>query len=214
MSFVNILDCCNAVPVNIPNQDCPNEWGQIVRLLFQTKETVTPAFANLVAIQDIANWTPFLTSAPTADLHVFPTSLLIDAKTGLFGFNITAGAVITQGGGDDTTLGGLAVPIGYDISTVSITGYSLSKQVIKGIKDLLRCAKNMTVYFVNAAGQIVAKEDGTGFSGFNVTNFVVQDKNVTGSRERSTTLISFAIEQDYDTKDTIIDVNFGLTVEN
>jgi hypothetical protein len=206
-------DCCIYVASTIPTIGCPNNWGQIVRLGFQIQQP-TPSFPTAADLVDLADWTTLL--APAAlTAQIFLTPLSPDGKTGLYDFKIEGGAPITQGGGDDTTLSGVTATVGYDLSKFMITGYDLPATVIKALKQLLRCGKNLTMYLINSAGQIIAKTNGTSYEGFGIVSMTVPDKTVNGSRERTSVVIEGFIEQNYDTVDYVSPVTtFALTMVN
>jgi hypothetical protein len=206
-------DCCIYVPGTIPTIGCPNNWGQIVRLGFQIQQ-LTPSFPTAADLIDIADWTTLL--APAAlTAQIFLTPLSPDGKTGFYDFKIEGGAPIIQGGGDDTTLSGVTATVGYDLSKFMITGYDLPAAVIKALKQLLRCGKNLTMYLINSAGQIIAKTNVTSYEGFGIVSMTVPDKTVNGSRERTSVVIEGFIEQNYDTVDYITPpTTFALTMVN
>lgn len=206
-------DCCIYVATTIPTIGCPNNWGQIVRLGFQIQQN-TPSFPLAADLIDLADWTVLL--APAAlTAQIFLTPLSPDGKTGLYDFKIEGGAPITQGGGDDTTLGGVTATVGYDLSKWMITGYDLPSNVIKALKQLLRCGKNLTMYLINSAGQIIAKTNVTSYEGFSITSMSMPDKTVNGSRERTNVVIEGFIESNYDTVDYVTPpTTFALTMVN
>ncbi len=208
-----LIDCCTYTPAVVPTIGCPNNWGQIVRLGFQIQQP-TPSFPTAADLIDVADWTTLL--APAAlTAQIFLTPLSPDGKTGLYDFKIEGGALITQGGGDDTTLGGVTATVGYELSKFMITGYDLPANVIKALKQLLRCGKNLTMYLINSSSQIIAKTNVTSYEGFGIVSMSVPDKTVNGSRERTSVVIEGFIEQNYDTVDYVSPVTtFALTMTN
>lgn len=207
------IDCCNWTAPVIPTIACPFNEGQILRLGFQQKQA-TPSFTTAADLIDVAEWTTLLAvGAGAARIYLTPTSQ--DGKTGLYDFKIAAGAAIIQGGGDDTTLDGQEATIGYESSRWTLTGYDLPPAVILALKNLLRCGKSLTMYMINSNNQIIARTNGTSYEGFVITNMQVPDKNVNGSRERTTILLSGYIEKDYDTVEYISPATtFALSITN
>ena len=209
----NLIDCCTWTPAVIPSLGCPNTFGQVVRLGFQVQQS-TPSFPTAADLVDITDWTTLLAAAAlTTRIYLTPTSQ--DGKTGLFMFSITGGAPITQGGGDDSTFGGIPATVDYEFSKWAITGYDLSADVIAGLKGLLRCGKNLTMYMFNTAGQIIARKNVTSYEGFGVTSINIPDISHTSYRERSTVLIEGYIEKNYDTVAYVSPATtFSLTMVN
>jgi len=205
--------CCNYTPALIPVLDCPFEEGQVLRLGIQQKQDI-PSFPTSTDLIDSADWDTLLASAAGAK-RIFMTPLSPDGKTGFFDFKIEAGAPITQGGGDDTTQGGVQATVDYELSKWMLTGYSLPPAVVLELKGLLRCGKSLTMYMVNSSSQIIARKNGTAYEGFVITNMQVPDKSMNGYRNRTSLVLSGYIEKNYDTLEYITPpTTFALTMLN
>lgn len=199
MPTINFTDCCNYVmPTTMPTIGCPVQFGQIVRVGFQIKQTVA-SFPTLADIVDIADWTVLLAAAtPPANNQILLTPKSPDGKSGLFGVKITGGAPITQGGGDDTTLGGIAINVDREFAKFEANLYSIDDVLTKLLMELLECGDELTVYFINSYGQIIAKKKtATSLEGFAIYSGFLADRTVEGFIVRDMNPLSFMIEKGF-----------------
>jgi len=191
--------CCeHTMPTTMPTIGCPVQFGQIWRLGIQIKQA-NASFPTPADIIDLSDWTTLLAAAtPPANNQILLTPISPDGKTGLFGSKITPGAVITQGGGDSTTRGGVPANIGREWSKYEANLYSISDEYTALMMDLLDCGKQLTVYFINTYGQIIAKKrTATSFEGFDILSGFLADRAVEGEFVRDMNALSFMIEKGY-----------------
>lgn len=199
MPLVDFQDCCDyTMPTTMPSLGCPVEWGQIVRIGFQIKQA-TASFSSVIDLTTQASWDTLLAPAtPPANNQILITPKSPDGKTGLYAFTVTGGDAITQGGGDDTTLNGITINVSRNFATVTANLYSISSELTQTIMELLDCGKELTVYFVNSYGQIIAKKrTATTFEGFSIYSGFLKDRNVTGVFERDVNELMFMLEKGY-----------------
>ncbi len=198
MPIVDFQDCCTYTPpTTMPSLGCPVEWGQIVRIALQIKQS-TPSFATAADLVDNAEWTTLLAPAtPPANNQILITPPTPDGKTGLFGFAVTGGEAVTQGGGDNTTLNGIPIIVSRNFASVTANLYSIGADLTKTLMELLDCGKNLTAYFINSYGQVIAKQNGTSYEGFNIYSGFLKDRDVTGEFERDVNVLTFQLEKGY-----------------
>lgn len=156
-----------AAIVDIVEQDCQENFGQIAKVIFQRLGT---PFADDVAIGTLLNWTPLLvavdgTKASQAPLHE--------------NMVIPAGEAITEGGDDNTTTFGQAIIVGSGQVVVTGNYRGLQAQIARELKNFSSEAAvfgNVGVYLVNEFGQIIAdNKTGTELTPFPITSYFLSD---------------------------------------
>ena len=142
----------------IPGVTCPETFGQIQKIAFQrlkAADGTLNTFANLAAIQTLANWSALLTAADSTKIVVSP---YVNAPADSGG-----DARMTSGGNDD--LGGIAEVLGGN--PVQFTGSlrAVPQSIIKTMKELMCEARagNLGVFLFDENGKIEAikNSDGT-----------------------------------------------------
>ena len=191
--------CPNTDPLDeIPADVCPEWIGQIQKYLFVKDGEViwdsgTPA-NNIPAsiagevIEDATGWNTL--RAAINDTKVVATPLIAgDAQ-------ITPGAAITQGGGDNTTRNGATLINGYNPSDVQARFDGLSSAQIAAM-DALEC-HGLEVYMVNQFGKILHKDVAGIKTGFPVLSYSLGDKANNGLATRDNNLLTFQLERRWD----------------
>ena len=190
----------------IPATTCPEELGQIQRFILVRKsevkrDTATPA-NNLPAT--IANDLPTATALGTEGW-----AILIAAAdstktifTPLLGGDpsITAGEQNLFGGGSNETLNGQVYSLGFNPSDGTARFDSLTAAQTAAMK-LLVC-EDLEIYFINDDGDIIGERDTVDatWHGFSVTNVALGGRSVQGFASRDSNVLTFQLDDDWDTK--------------
>lgn len=213
-----LLDCCPLATTltDIPGSTCPENMGQIQRYWFVRKGNVSfdiPTPANnlpgtIAGIDpdDIAAWT-ILFSAPD-DTKVVKTPLIGGDSV------ITAGSVLSVGGGDNSTLNGSTLINGINPADGSARFDSLTGEQIEAIRNLTCEAGGLEVYLISQEGKIWGKKDGDILTGFDCANVILGTMTNAGFGTRDNNVMTFQLDFDYDEyKYAVTPINFNaLTV--
>lgn len=143
---------CNCPPSaslpDIPLSDCPEEFGQIQKLIFQRIKK-DDGSANTIADPTVlATWTPLLAAADGTKVVQSP---IIANPTS------TPGAARTYGG-DNTTPGGVTLYTGSEESTLTYEILRSAQETIKAMDDL--ACENFGIYLVDQFGRMGMLSDG------------------------------------------------------
>lgn len=185
------MDCNCPLPTElttIPALDCGVNLKQIQRLAFQRSGGLTNQFgtATLPAPNDItvlADWQAFLAAADSTKIVVTP--LIAGNPT------IEAGAAITTGGGDNSTLNGVEEVEGVNPAPFTAEFKELTPEIERAMKELA-CEKNLTVYLFLEGGRIAAYEiDASNQRGFLLQSMFISDRNNAGYATKDITNMSF-----------------------
>ena len=159
--------------VSVPNASCPQDFGQIQKLIFQrifssgsTKNSMTLANAKVKA-----NWTPLFASTTGTKCVITP---YVEAPTA------DGGDPITFGGGNDT-VGGVTKIVGRNPIGMSFALRQYTQSIVKALKAL-QCESALGVYFVNNDGAVMGISDGTNFYPIPImeATFFVSDLKLNG----------------------------------
>jgi len=220
MNLLNsfLLDCCPLATAltDIPASTCPENMGQIQRYWFVRRGSVIwdiatpanniPATITGNAATVVAGWTILFAAAD--DTHVV-TSPLIGGDS-----VIEAGSVVSQGGGDNSTLSGSTLINGINPATGKARFDSLTGAQIAAMRLLVCEGANMEVYMINQQGLIWGQRVGDLFTGFDCENVVIETMTNNGFGTRDNNNLTFQLPYDYDeTKGSIAPTDFNaLTV--
>lgn len=220
MNILNsfLLDCCPLATAltNIPASTCPENMGQIQRYWFVRRGSVIwdivtpanniPATITGNAATVVAGWNILFSAAD--DTHVV-TSPLIGGDS-----VIEAGSVVSQGGGDNSTLSGSTLINGINPATGKARFDSLTGAQIAAMRLLVCEGANMEVYMINQQGLIWGQRVGDLFTGFDCENVVIETMTNNGFGTRDNNMLTFQLPYDYDeTKGSITPTDFNaLTV--
>ena len=197
-----LLDCCPLATslTDIPASTCPENMGQIQRYWFVRRGSViwdvpTPAnnvpatiSGNLPSV--VAGWTILFAAADNT--HVV-TSPLIGGDS-----VIEAGSVVSQGGGDNSTLSGSTLINGINPATGKARFDSLTGAQIAAMRLLVCEGANMEVYMINQQGLIWGQRVGDLFTGFDCENVVIETMTNNGFGTRDNNMLTFQLPYDYD----------------
>lgn len=181
---------------DITKQECKSSFGQIQKLLFQRKYA-SAGTLNTISATDIVTktaWQTLLTATGSTKVTVSPE--ISNPET-------EPGAARTFGGGDNTTLGGMAIITGREPTTFTAALYELDQAIIKQLKTY-QC-EDLTVYFIDEYGNIgclVAAVGGnpsapTSYKGVPVRSFFVGDKDFGGFNDPDSNALSFSLEPNW-----------------
>jgi len=199
-----LLGCSCPLPTeiaDIPNVACRKEMGQLQRYFFVREGQViwdsatpannVPASIASEVIEDETGWDTLFAASDSTKV----------VKTPLIGGDpqIEAGAPITFGGGDNSTLNAETIFIGRNPSTFTGRFDTLDATQIAAMRAL-EC-ESLEVYFVNNCDEIIAcKEQGSDLiTGFKISNFQLGTKGNTGGlTARDANQVSFELAANYD----------------
>lgn len=186
---MNIVCPLPAALVDIPTQDCPFIFDQIVRQAFQLagQSSFTEA-----TIKVLATWTPLLASSDATKVVTSPifAELVIPQSEAL-----------TTGGNDNTTFNGIpqyngegAVTVTYQISNLSpetktalesLTAFSLAGATGKS---------RLTTFLFNKDGKIISDNH----KGFPIYNFRISSVGSEGFNTPNKHAVSFTLMPGWD----------------
>lgn len=169
---------CDVCPLptaitDIGKLDCPEDLGQILRIVFQRRVAGSTFVLLSNAATALASWTAFEAAADDTKLQVTP---IFDS------FVVPVPEPVTEGGNDNTTPFGDQIITGVGFIAVTGRFRSVPNSVIKELKTL-RCEQQLGVYLVNEFGKIWAKESTTTpgtYTPIPISNFFVSDAGSEG----------------------------------
>lgn len=172
-----------AALADIPAQDCPERFDQIVRLFFQRKQSV-PSFTEATILLE-ATWTPLLTAVD--DTKVIKSPLIPNIV-------IPTGEIIKEGGNDNTTINGIPKLGGRSFVAVTAQLQDVEAAVRSALRALASESAlqpgftNLGFFMVNRFNQIIAKSDGDSIDVYNV---MVGDVGTEGLNKSNVANLSF-----------------------
>ena len=137
---------------NVPNASCPQDFGQIQKLIFQRvySSGATKNFFTVANSKLKANWTANFSASNGTKMVITP---YVEAPTA------DGGDPVTFGGGNDT-VGGVTKIVGRNPINMSFALRQYDQSIIKALKAL-QCEVALGVYFVNNDGAVLGISDGT-----------------------------------------------------
>lgn len=183
-----------AIP-SIPESACPENFGQIQKVVFQ-RASGAWIFdtGGSTAVLTQASWTALLTATDNTKIVVSP--LLEDAK-------ITRGDAITRGGGDNTTLNGVAKVMGANPAQFTSELTSIANATIDAMKQL-QC-ENLVCAFINEFGQIILhKISTTTHNLIPLQSYFVTDADSKGFATDDQAMLSFWLKYGWRTGSVIL----------
>ena len=133
---------------SVPNASCPQDFGQVQKIIFQRifKTAGTKnSFTSSSDIKQLSSWTALFSASDGTKCVITP---YVEAPTS------DGGDAITFGGGNDT-VGGTTKVIGRNPVNMSFVMRQMTQDIIKALKGL-QCEDELGVYLVNGDGQILA----------------------------------------------------------
>ena len=210
--------CCpkDTSLTEVPDQECPENIGQIQRLYFARKGQIK------FDLTDPANNIPLLIAgAGNTPDQLAPWALLFSATddtkvvktpftTGGGDSAINPGTVVSQGGGDNTYFSGATKVTAINPSDGTIRLDSLSGDVIKALRKLI-CEGELEVWFINQDNKIIGSKDSNElFSGFCASNVVLGSLSNQGYGTIDGNVLTFQLPYNWDeTKHFVTPVNWS-----
>jgi hypothetical protein len=170
----------------IPAQECPVRFDQIVKFFFQRKQTA-PSFTTTTLLAQ-ATWTPLL--AASDDTKVIKSPLVPNVV-------IPPGEVLKEGGNDNTTINGIPRLNGMGFVAVTAQLQDAEAAVAEAIRALasesaiLAGYTNLWMYMVNRFGQIITAVDGSNCPGIEVYNVCAGDTGTEGLNKSNINNLTF-----------------------
>lgn len=173
---------------DVPVYDCPESFGQILKVLFQRLESAAGKKNEFVAdtndITEKASWTAFLTA--NDGTKIVPSPTISEPTT-------EPGAARTYGGGNATP-GGIEIVIGREPTPFNGKLLQQKQSTIKALKAM-QCEGAMGIYVVDENGYIGAIADNpetpTKYTPIPIYGLYVSDKNFGGLEEPDRNNISW-----------------------
>jgi len=181
---MSLLNCSCPAPTaigDITAQTCGENLDQIQKIIFQRSGY---EFDGTIGkdITLLADWQTVTGAAGDTKAQITPF---------VYSAAIAAGDAITNGGGDNSTLNGIAELVGANAS--SFTGIFKSLNAAS-ITELVAyaCENDLVAYFVTKNQKIVAKEVSTGvYTGLTIQSLFIGDKTNNGFGTKDENAISF-----------------------
>lgn len=178
----------------IPAFTCGEEFGQIQKIVFQRRQAAA-TFATVVAAGTLANWTTL--KAAVGATKVVATPFFEN-------FVIPGVEAITEGGDDNSTLDGTALVVGRTTPIATGNFRSLPGATFTAL-ELYICEPDMTVFFINEYGQIIAdSHDGTDVWGIPISEWFIGDKEVQGKNTSNKNMFRFGVRAGWTKKLKVI----------
>lgn len=182
-----------AALTDIPVSACPFRFDQIVRVLYQRRQTAT-SFATEALMKVLANWTAL--TAATDDTKVVVSPIFS-------GFVIPSSEPITVGGNDNSTFNGIREYYGEGAVTATGNFKNISSDVKAAMQLLTQESlassvgvSNLTAYFVNKDGVIFYTDDQRGIPVYNARIGSVGSE---GLNAPNVTPFGFDLQPEWDT---------------
>lgn len=194
----------DGILVDIDPSDCPFDLKQIQRLAFATKgkviwnsantDPVPPATGDGVPqvdsrVDTLADWQLRRSAVDNTKIIVTP---LIGGDP-----MIAPGEAITEGGGDNTTLNGVAEVTGKNPSTFTATWKSITPEQETSFQAI--SCKTTEVYFFNEDGDIVCEKiPGTDHhKGIDMQSYFFSDRQNDGFGTKDRHTMSFSLKKNW-----------------
>lgn len=186
---MGLLNCVCPLAAAIPSfaaQDCPENIGQIQKLVFQVGQSTAP-FDSSVPANDqnlLSVWTAYKSATDSTKIAVTP----------FIGGDpiIGAGAAITTGGGDNSTLNGVEQVEGKNPAPFTCFYRSQNAAFQTTMENLFCWQDQLTVYFILVGGRIMAESvTTTAIKGFRIQTPTILDVENNGFGTDDRNAVSF-----------------------
>lgn len=207
--FQSLLCACPPAAAigTISSDDCVERLGQILKVVIQrTKLNATTENIITIATTNpnlLATWTALKAAVDSSKVQASPT--FVSA-------NFEPGEAIEAGGGNDS-VGGIPTVVGRNPSAFTCQFEDVKQTIMREMKTL-ECEKELSVFFINADGEIIGVSDDpttpTTFKGFPIRSFFVSDKKPGGFDQTDKNQFKFSLLpnwSDYLTRITPSDFN-------
>lgn len=156
----------------IPKKTCVENFGQVIGWILQRPGFIFDS-AALVTPNDIkllASWTPLFTAIDDTKVSRTPE---------IENFIIPRTAAKFEGGGDNTTIDGVAKIVGFDPAAAIGQIAETPGTIISVLRNLLLCEPALVAYGINRSGQILARNVTPGVPATKITGISIQSAFVT-----------------------------------
>ena len=182
---------------NVPNASCPQDFGQIQKLIFQRvySSGATKNFFTVANSKLKANWTANFSASNGTKMVITP---YVEAPTA------DGGDPVTFGGGNDT-IGGVTKIVGRNPINMSFALRQYDQSIVKALKAL-QCEVALGVYFVNNDGAVLGISDGTNVYPIPIVEatFFVSDLKLNGLDTPDNNDMQFSLAPNWSDNATII----------
>ena len=184
----------------VPEQDCEEYLGQFLRLIFSN-----PRGTLLFDLGTPANNLPAAIVGQTPDTAAPWTTLEAASGVDKIAFTplvsgdpaVTAGDVITSGGGDNTTANGRTEIVGENEANATFRFDNLSAEVSLALSELY-CRGELRVFFVNNAKDIIGEsKDGNLWQGFLCNNVYLNGRSAGQYAVKDSNTLTFNLDKDW-----------------
>lgn len=202
----------------VVRQTCPENFGQIQRIIFQRSGYVFDDQADPVTdIKLLASWTPLF--AANGNTKVVSTPYVEN-------FIIPVAEPITTGGGDNTTVDGIEIIEGAGPITATGTFSGVPSYIIRQLKKLMGEAINpgdLVCYFLNQYGKIIASDTVPSdvapftpsgkYTGFPLTSLFIPNPGNQGLNTRDQSNFRFSLVEGWRDAAVIITPGFNVKTQ-
>lgn len=183
-------DCpLGAALPDIPAVTCPENFGQIQKVVFQRLmgKTAENSIASYSA-KTLATWTPLLSATDATKMVVSPY---------IYEPTVEAGEALTYGGGNATP-GGVVEILGSNSTPFTGKFLKTPQAVIKVLKQFMcEVTGGLGVYLINGNGQIAAIKNGANYKPIPVESLFVGDRTIGGLEAPDTNVISWSFKPNW-----------------
>ncbi len=173
---------------------CEENLGQIQKVIVRRQQTAA-LFPDVATAQVIASYTPLFSALDLTKIQITPK---------IENIVIPQGEALTEGGNDNTTIGGAEVITGQSFIGVTGNFASLPATDLKSLRKL-NCELDLELIFITQSKKIVYySEDGTTLRGFPVSAFYVGSQGNEGFGTRDKTPIRFNMLPDWSENRVIV----------
>lgn len=183
-------DCSlGTVLPDIPAVTCPENFGQIQKVVFQKLMGKTAENSITVATaKTLGTWTALLAAKDATKMVVSP---YIAEPT------VEAGEALTYGGGNATP-GGVVEILGSNSTSFSGKFLKTPQEIIKVLKGLMcEVTGGLGVYLINGNGQIAAIKDSDNYKPIPVESLFVGDRTIGGLEAPDANVISWSFKPNW-----------------
>lgn len=184
MSLIN-CSCPSSTAIEaIASLTCEEHFGQIQKVILQRSGYTFDGTAGK-DITVLADWQTVFAAVDDTKAQITPY---------LRSAELVAGEKITVGGGDNSTLNGVAELVGVNPTEFTALLRGLTAEIITDL-TAYNCESDLVVYFVNKDQKIICKDLGaSSYTGIPIQEFFVGDKSNSGYATKDNNAISFSLK--------------------
>ena len=193
----------------IPDNLCPETWGQIVRVGVQLRQATSTFTAATIGLK--ATWTPLIAETDETKIVISPPIL---------DFKIPTNEIIKEGGNDNTTIGG--VPEVKGLGFCDVTGllkninaatHAAMKALMPYSMSPMAGVSQLQVYLFTADNRVLYVEGATSgqskyADGIVAYNLTVSDRGSEGHNQHTISNFSMQFKGGWSDNVKIVDLDF------